>query len=210
MRASGCHPASTVGPAAPGSIGSLFSGAGKYANWQYGLAGIGGGLLGGAIGGSTGGTLGGIGSGIGMAMGGPVGGVIGSVAGGLLGSLFGGGGEDPRNNTDQSSVGFQLSKSGVAGFGTGYYADSTTGFNGMAPFSSTYGSTSGGSRWGDNVPLPQSTIDAINTAAAQLFASGASLATGLGLDSHLVDTASTAKRDVRICGCGTSTSAMPS
>jgi len=183
---------STVGPAAPGSIGSLFSGAGQYANWQYGLAGLGGGLLGGAIGGQTGSTLGGIGAGIGMGIGGPPGALIGSIAGGLLGGLFGGGGEDPHNNTDSSSVGFKLSKSGVAGFGTGYYADSTTGFNGYAPFSSTYGQTSGSGRWGDNVPLPQATIGAINTAAAQLFTGGASLASGLGLDPHIVDSAAVA------------------
>jgi hypothetical protein len=183
---------SAVGPAAPGSIGSLFSGAGQYANWQYGLAGLGGGLLGGAIGGSTGGTLGGIGATVGMAMGGPIGGVIGSVAGGLLGGLFGGGGEDPHNNTDSSSVGFKLSKSGVAGFGTGYYADTTTGFNGQAPFSTHYGQTSGSGRWADSFALPAETIKTINAAAAQLFAGGAALAGGMGLDPNIVNSASVA------------------
>lgn len=126
---------------------------------------------------------------VGAYFGGPIGGAIGSFVGGLFG---GGGREDPHNNTDSSSVGFKLSKSGVAGFGTGYYADTTTGFNGYAPFSSTYGQTSGSGRWGDNVPLPQATIDAINTAAAQLFTGGASLASGLGLDPHIVDSAAVA------------------
>lgn len=128
-------------------------------------------------------------SAVGTFFGGPIGGAIGSFVGGLFG---GGGREDPHNNTDSSSVGFKLSKSGVAGFGTGYYADSTTGFNGYAPFSSTYGQTSGSGRWGDNVPLPQATIDAINTAAAQLFTGGASLASGLGLDPHIADSAAVA------------------
>lgn len=69
----------------------LFSGAGGVANWQYGLAGLGGGLLGGAIGGDTGGMLGGLGATIGMATPlGPLGAVLGSLAGGALGSIFGG------------------------------------------------------------------------------------------------------------------------
>ncbi len=125
---------------------------------------------------------------VGAYFGGPIGGAIGSFVGGL----FGGHGEDPHNNADTSSVGFKLSRSGVAGFGTGYYADSTTGFNGYTPFSTTSGNTSGGSRWGDNIALPQATLDAINTAAAQLFTGGASLARGLGLDPHIADSAAVA------------------
>jgi hypothetical protein len=129
-----------------------------------------------------------------MAMGGPIGGVIGSVAGGLLGGLFGGGGgEAPHNNTDSSSVGFKLSKAGVAGFGTGYYADTTTGFNGMSPFSTIYGNNrSGNSRWADSFALPAETIKTINAAAAQLFAGGAALAGGMGLDPNIVNSASVA------------------
>lgn len=74
------------------STGGLFAGAGQYANWQYGLAGIGGGLVGGLFGGQHSGALGGIGSAIGMAAGGPIGAAVGSVLGGALGSVFGGSG----------------------------------------------------------------------------------------------------------------------
>ena len=184
---------STVGPAAPGSIGSLFSGAGQYANWQYGLAGLGGGLLGGAIGGSTGGTLGGIGATVGMAVGGPVGGLIGSVAGGLLGGLFGGGGGPaPHNNPDKNYVGFQLSRAGAIGFSnTRQLADEDTGFNGIGPYGGNGGFTrSGKSRWSDRWALPKETVAAINAAAAQLFAGGAAMAGGMGLDPNIVNSAS--------------------
>lgn len=125
---------------------------------------------------------------VGAAIGGPIGGVIGSFVGGL----FGGGGPDPHDNTDTTSVGFKLSKSGVAGFGAGAFADDTTGFTGGAPFSTTSGYTRGRSRWEDNVALPQATLAAINTAAAQLFVGGANLASGLGLDPHIVDSAAVA------------------
>lgn len=127
-----------------------------------------------------------------LSQGNPIGALFGSTIGSLFGGLFGGGGEDPHNNADTSSVGFKLSRSGVAGFGTGYYADTTTGFNGYAPFSTTSGNTSGGSRWGDNIALPQATLDAINTATAQLFTGGASLASGLGVDPHIIDSAAVA------------------
>ncbi|WP_102798721.1 tape measure protein [Bowmanella denitrificans] len=68
---------------------TLFSGAGRYANWQYGAAGILGGLFGGTAGGQ--GALGGsLGSAIGLAAGGPIGAAVGAVLGGAFGSLFGG------------------------------------------------------------------------------------------------------------------------
>lgn len=62
----------------------------NVANWQYGVAGVGGGLVGGAIGGKTGATLGSIGGTIGMAWGGPIGAVAGSVIGGVIGKITGG------------------------------------------------------------------------------------------------------------------------
>ena len=127
-------------------------------------------------------------SAVGTYFGGPIGGAIGSFVGGL----FGGGREDPHDNTDTQTLGFRLSKSGVAGFNNSNAADDTTGFNGFAPYYSISGQTRGSGRWQDNFALPAATIQSINTAAAQLFAGGASLASGLGLDPKIIDSATIA------------------
>jgi hypothetical protein len=133
-----------------------------------------------------------------MAVGGPIGGVIGSVAGGLLGGLFGGGGGPaPHNNPDTNYVGMVLSKSGAGGFSnTRQLSDDDTGFNGIGPYGGNGGFTrSGKSRWSDRWALPKTTVDAINKSVKQLFADGAAMATELGLDPKIVDsaTASNAK-----------------
>ncbi len=67
-----------------------FSGAGNYANWQYGAASMAGGYAGEALFGSGGDVGGSIGAGIGMAMAGPVGAAVGTALGGFVGSVFGG------------------------------------------------------------------------------------------------------------------------
>lgn len=113
---------STMGPAAPGTFGQMFAGAGAVPNWQYGLAGLGGGLLGGALGGSTGSTLGSIGATIGMAASGPIGAVVGSVIGGLLGGLFGGGSSQPSPYTTSLNANWQSSGIWSSSTVTGPYA----------------------------------------------------------------------------------------
>jgi hypothetical protein len=88
-----------VGPAAPGTLGSLFSGAGQYSNMSYGIAGVLGGFAGGALFGDKGyaSAGGSAGSTLGMAIGGPIGAVAGTVIGSALGSLLGDDG--PEKNT---------------------------------------------------------------------------------------------------------------
>lgn len=169
---------STTGPAAPGSIGSLFSGAGSYANWQYGVAGLGGGLLGGAIGGSTGSTLGGLGASLGLALGGPLGGLIGSVGGGVLGSLFGHHGDDPHNNAQVSGLMFGINRSGL--YGT--TAPEFGGTGGAAPLSFVAGPTSGKGWWADSNALGASDISAFNAQVSAAFTAGEKAAAALGID----------------------------
>lgn len=63
--------------------------AGMVPNWQFGVAGIAGGIAGQAIFGGNGGIGGSIGSTIGFAIGGPVGAVIGTLIGGAIGGAVG-------------------------------------------------------------------------------------------------------------------------
>lgn len=73
------------------SVGvGLLDSASQYANWQYGAAGILGGLAGDKLFGGHGGAGGSLGATVGMAFGGPVGAVIGGLAGGAIGGAFGG------------------------------------------------------------------------------------------------------------------------
>lgn len=164
---------SAVGPAAPGSIGSLFSGAGQYANWQYGLAGLGGGLLGGMIGGEMGGTLGGIGSTLGMAMGGPVGALIGSIGGGALGSLFGGSGEDPHNNPDTQFIDLMLSRAGIGARAVQ---------NGQVG-NVVMGQTSGAGRWAEWTGFNDAQRSALTGGSSAMFTRGAELAKLFGTNA---------------------------
>ncbi|PUB82373.1 MAG: hypothetical protein DBP02_15075 [gamma proteobacterium symbiont of Ctena orbiculata] len=73
------------------SVGvGLLGNASQYANWQYGVAGLLGGLAGDKLFGGHGGAGGSLGATVGMAFGGPVGAVIGGLAGGAIGGAFGG------------------------------------------------------------------------------------------------------------------------
>lgn len=179
---------SSMGPAAPGSIGSMFAGAGQYSNFEYGLAGIGGNFIGSKIGGQMGGTLGGIGGTIGMAMGGPMGAVAGSVIGGAVGGLIGGHHDDPHNNADSSGVSLRLNRRGVFGSGSAI----TDEVGGATPYSWVEGQTSGHGRWNDGTALTQSQISAIAQSTAALFASGHDLARLLGVDPSVIDSAQVA------------------
>jgi len=83
--------AANLGPTYGISQGGLFGNAGSVANWQFGVAGLLGGLGGQALFGGKGGIGGSIGSMIGMATPlGPIGAIIGGLLGGAIGGLFGG------------------------------------------------------------------------------------------------------------------------
>jgi hypothetical protein len=101
----------------------LFAGAAGVPNWQYGIAGIGGGLAGGAIGGETGSALGSLGSTVGMALGGPWGAAIGAIAGGALGKVFSG---------DDTAYATWQTRRDRAGFEDDVAVQSAFGYLGMA------------------------------------------------------------------------------
>lgn len=105
------------------------------------------------------------------------------------GGMFGGGGDSPHNNADESGFGLTLSKAGTAGMNDAGYADRDTGFNGIGPYS-MIGGSSGGGRWGDLTDLPASTVAAINSQIAVMFSAGHASAKMLGVDPTVIDTAS--------------------
>ncbi|MEW8027851.1 MAG: hypothetical protein AB2806_08940 [Candidatus Thiodiazotropha sp.] len=101
------------------SIGAgLLDNAGNYANWQYGAAGILGGVAGDRLFGGYGGAGGSLGATAGMAVGGPVGAVIGGLIGGAAGGLFGGD-DTPRATYYNSAInaGFEDDVSVQSAFG---------------------------------------------------------------------------------------------
>ncbi len=116
------------------------------------------------------------GTAIGMYFGGPIGAAIGGYLGGML---DGGGGEDPHNNPQVSGFQLGLSKSGVSSVGS---TDA-----GNVPASFQAGPTSGSGWWGDSTALTPAQIAAINNQVIATFASGASIATILGVSASVLD-----------------------
>lgn len=101
----------------------LLESAGQYANWQYGVAGLLGGLAGDKLFGGHGGAGGSLGATVGMAFGGPVGAVIGGLAGGAIGGAFGG---------DDTAYATYTNRSTNAGFEDDVSVRSAFGYLGLA------------------------------------------------------------------------------
>ena len=113
--------------------------------------------------------------------------VGGALAIGSALGLFGGGGEDPHNNADKGGVGFTLTSRGVSGMSGRGWDDTTTGFNGVGPFTWSQGQTSGSGRWEDKYAMSATQIADIAAQAAVVYASGRQMADLLGVDPSAVD-----------------------
>lgn len=113
---------------------------------------------------------------------------VGTTIGSMLGGMLDGGGEDPHDNADSTGFAFKLAKGGVSGTGTG--AGITDEVPANLPYSWVAGQTSGRGRWNDGTALTAAQIAQIAQASAAVFASGKNMASILGVDASVVDTAS--------------------
>lgn len=101
------------------------------------------------------------------------------LVGSALG-LFGGHGEDPHNNPDSYGVDLTLTSGRTAGPGSIY---------GAVPYQWRMGQTSGSGRWEDGSPITGSALSQIDSQRASLYASGRAMASALGINPSLVDSA---------------------